>query len=578
MEYQLISPVDPTKSVIQQVLNNRGIKDVLHYLNTTDEDLNNPMLLANIEQAAHTLLRHCQRGKVYIQIDEDADGYTSSAILLNYLHRIIPSIIDCNFTYGLRDLKLHGIDMDNIPADTTLVVVPDAGSSELKKCEQLQQKGIEVIILDHHMSDVINTSAIVVNNQLCDYPNKTLSGAGIVYKFCKYLDSILKLDIADDFIDLAMLGIIADVMSLQNYETVQIIRTGIKNIKNPFIKTMVQKNAYSLGDEVTPDGVAFYIAPYINAVTRIGTLEERILLFESMLEWKADDLIPSTKRGCSGQTERLVEQAVRTCNNIKNHQKKLKDENTFSIEQTILEQDLLKDKVLIVQIPKNKSIHKGLTGLIANELANKYQRPTFILNETEENGKKVWSGSARNCESSKIQNLRQECLDSNLFTLAQGHASAFGAAFLDENTDAVRQYFNEHFASFDFTPYYFVDFEKNANNFNPDIILTISEYKYLWGTEVKEPKIAIKNINVTKDNIVLMSKDKNPTIKITLPNGIALLKFKSSEEEFENLFSKSGCVVIEVVGTCAINEWNGKITPQIFIENYNIIKRQEYFF
>ena len=578
MEYQLISPVDPTKSVIQQVLNNRGIKDVLHYLNTTDEDLNNPMLLANIEQAAHTLLRHCQRGKVYIQIDEDADGYTSSAILLNYLHRIIPSIIDCNFTYGLRDLKLHGIDMDNIPADTTLVIVPDAGSSELEKCKLLQQKGIEVIILDHHMSDVINTSAIVVNNQLCDYPNKTLSGAGIVYKFCKYLDSILKLDIADDFIDLAMLGIIADVMSLQNYETVQIIRTGIKNIKNPFIKTMVQKNAYSLGDEVTPDGVAFYIAPYINAVTRIGTLEERILLFESMLEWKADDLIPSTKRGCSGQTERLVEQAVRTCNNIKNHQKKLKDENTFSIEQTILEQDLLKDKVLIVQIPKNKNIHKGLTGLIANELANKYQRPTFILNETEENGKKVWSGSARNCESSKIQNLRQECLDSNLFTLAQGHASAFGAAFLDENVDAVRQYFNEHFASFDFTPYYFVDFEKNANNFDPDIILTISEYKYLWGTEVKEPKIAIKNINITKDNIVLMSKDKNPTIKITLPNGIALLKFKSSEEEFENLFSKSGCVVIEVVGTCAINEWNGKITPQIFIENYNIIKRQEYFF
>lgn len=578
MEYQLINSVDPTKSIIQQVLNNRGIKDVLHYLNTTDDDLNNPMLLANIEQAAHTLLRHCQNGKIYVQIDEDADGYTSGAILLNYLHRIIPSIVDCNFSYGLRDLKLHGIDMDNIPADTTLVIVPDAGSSELEKCEQLQQRKIEVIILDHHMSDVINTSAIVVNNQLCDYPNKTLSGAGIVYKFCKYLDSILELNIADDFIDLAMLGIIADVMSLQNYETVQIIRTGIKNIKNPFIKTMVQKNAYSLGDEVTPDGVAFYIAPYINAVTRIGTLEERILLFNSMLEWKADDLVSSTKRGCTGQTERLVEQAVRTCNNIKNHQKKLKDENTFSIEQTILEQDLLKDKILIVQIPKEKSIHKGLTGLIANELANKYQRPTFILNETEENGKKVWSGSARNCENSKVQNLRQECLDSNLFTLAQGHASAFGAAFLDENAEAVQQYFNEHFASIDFTPYYFVDFEKNANNFDPDIILTISKYKYLWGTEVKEPKIAIKNINVTKDNIVLMSKDKNPTIKITLPNGVALLKFKSNEEEFENLFSKSGCVVIDVVGTCAINEWNGKITPQIFIENYNIIKRQEYFF
>lgn len=63
---------------------------------------------------------------------------------------------------------------------------------------------------------------------------------------------------------------------------------------------MAEKNAYSLGDIISPIGVAFYIVPLVNAVTRVGTMEEKILLFESMLEWKAFEEVPSTKRGCKG--------------------------------------------------------------------------------------------------------------------------------------------------------------------------------------------------------------------------------------------------------------------------------------
>ena len=75
-----------------------------------------------------------------------------------------------------------------------------------------------------------------------------------------------------------------------------------------------------------------------------------------------------------------------------------------------------------------------------------------------------------------------------------------------------------------------------------------------------------------------MSRDKNPTLKISLKNGVELIKFKSSEEEYETLYSDLGCVIINVVGICEKNVWNGKTTPQIVIKEFEIIERQEYDF
>lgn len=96
---------------------------------------------------------------------------------------------------------------------------------------------------------------------------------------------------------------------------------------------------------------------------------------------------------------------------------------------------------------------------------------------------------------------------------------------------------------------------------------------------VEEPLIAIENIHVNINNIQLLSKDKNPTLKITLNNGVDLLKFRSSEEEFEKLTNSDlGCVNINVVGKCDRNEWNGRVTPQIHVEEYEIVGVKKYYF
>ena len=100
----------------------------------------------------------------------------------------------------------------------------------------------------------------------------------------------------------------------------------------------------------------------------------------------------------------------------------------------------------------------------------------------------------------------------------------------------------------------------------------------LWGKDVDEPFIAVKNLKITKDMIALMSPDKKPTLKITLPNKVAIIKFNSSPEEYESLYSEQGYISIDLVGRYAVNEFCGNRYPQILIEDYEITGRASYIF
>ena len=367
------------------------------------------------------------------------------------------------------------------------------------------------------------------------------------------------------------------MMDLRDFETKYLVNCGLSNITNPFLKGMIEKNAYSIGSDITPMGIAFYVAPYVNATIRMGGLEEKEIMFKSMLEYEAYNKIPSTKRGCKGQEEFIVEQAVRNCSNIKSRQTKARDNGVEYIENLIKNNNLLDNKILIVQVPKEANIEKTLTGLIANQLMSKYQRPVLLLNETIQDNQICWEGSARGYDKSSLKDFRQFCLDSKCILYAEGHANAFGFGIQDKFIEDFIFYCNTTLKDFSFSPCYFVDFIFDVNNFNQKDILDIAELKSLWGQGIEEPYITLTNIKITKDNIYLMSPDKNPTLKIVLSNGTSLIKFKSNEEEFNNLKS-DGFVLIDAIGRCEENNWNGRITPQIILEDYDIIKRQEYYF
>ena len=579
MEYQLIAPRIPPGGLltaVEQVLANRGIapENVEHYLNTTDEDILSPMLIMNIEEGVKVLIQAIARGdKVLIQIDSDCDGYTSAAALINYLNRLFPGFVQSNIYYRIHSGKQHGILLETVPDDVKLVIAPDSSSNDYEVHQALKARGVNVLVIDHHEADQISENAVIINNQLCDYPTKSLSGVGMVYKFCSYMDELLNVDYADDYLDLVALGMVADMMDLRDYETRHLITRGLQNIRNPYFKGMVDKQAYSLKDGLSPIGVAFYIAPYVNATIRMGTQEEKLMLFESMLDYRGYELVPSTKRGCKGQQETRVEQACRNCTNIKSRQTKARDAALENIERIIEEKNLLNNKILAIKLDTFEA-DKNLTGLIANQLMAKYQRPVLLLNKTEDG----WEGSGRGYDKSKFDNLREFLKESDLVLYAEGHANALGVGIADINFDRFIEYSNQALADFDFTPCYKVDFIFYGDDFRGNDIVEIAELKSLWGQGVEEPLVAIEHINIHNGNVVLMSPDKSPTLKITLPNGTSLIKFKSSQEEYEKLHSATGCITINVVGKCERNIWNGIVSPQIIIEDYEIVGEQKYYF
>lgn len=535
------------------------------------------------------LLSHIDKGsKLYMVIDLDCDGYTSGALFINYIYKQFPTFAQNNIKYVIRDVKHHGLLEEDVvyvkENNFDLVVMIDASSNDYDLHKMLRDAGVDVLVLDHHEAPRYSEYACVINNHLCDYPNKSLSGVGVAYKFCSYLDTLIGKAYANDFLDLVAVGCCADMMDLRSFELRHLITLGVAKVENPYLKGMAHTNAYSIekGGGLNPFTIAFYIAPFINATIRVGTQDEKLILFESMLDFRGYDEIPSTKRGCRGQTETRAEQACRNSNNIKNRQNKARDTSLDAIKSVIENENLLEtQKVLVIKIPKELEVDKNLTGLIANELANKYyQRPILLLHEViTEDGETGWQGSARNCSYSPIEKFQSFLRETGYCYLLAGHEGAFGAGVLDRDIDAFIEYLNDKLKDVIFTPCYKVDFIYQNDNFKANDIFEISELQGIWGQDLSKPFVALENVAVSKTNSVLMSKDRNPTLKITLNNGVSLIKFKASEEEYETLVNSDlGCVKINVVGTCSHNQWNNKITAQIIIETYEIVSQKRYYF
>ena len=583
MRYQLIKPINPDYSTIEQILTNRGIKreDVYHYLNTTDDDISSPLDLGekSLNAAAQSIIQHIfSKDKTLVICDCDCDGFTSAALLINYLYDLFPTYVETGLKWFVHEDKQHGLEdvMDYInQKDFKLVICPDASSNDYEYHKQLKAKGIDVIVLDHHLADATSEDAIVINNQLCGYENKELSGVGVVYQFCRFIDSKMQSNFADNYLDLVALGLTGDMMSLTSIETKHLINKGFEpeNIKNPYIYEMWQKNHFKLGDHITSIDAAFYIVPMVNAVQRSGTIEEKELLFKSMLKYEAFAEIASTKRGCKGQIERLVDQAVRMSTNVKNRQTRAQDASMEYLENRIVKENMMDRKVLLFTLEPGK-VDKNIAGLIANKISAKYQRPSCMLTKVGD----VYQGSARGYEMSGVTNFKDICDNTGCVNWTAGHQNAFGVSINVDKIDEFLEKTDAALANMTSEPVYYVDYIYNGADVNPQDILAISDLSNLWGKDLDEAMVAVKDIKISKDLVTVYRKTSN-TLKITLPNKVSLMKFNATDEECEMLENQTGAYIqMEIVGKCHKNEWMGNVSPQIFIEDWEITGQGKYLF
>ena len=224
--------------------------------------------------------------------------------------------------------------------------------------------------------------------------------------------------------------------------------------------------------------------------------------------------------------------------------------------------------------------------VIANKLMAKYQRPCCMLTKTqdwevdEKTFKKTlvktsYQGSARGCDMVGVTEFKDICAATQAIDYAFGHSGAFGLGLPAENIDKFITSTDEQLKDMSSEPLYYVDYIWSPTEFFGQNILDIAKMASYWGKDVSEPLVAIQGVEVTKDNIQLM---KSNTVKITLPNGVNMIKFNMPEEDYNQLYSSTGEVTINVVGKCNCNAWAGNEYPQILIDDFEIVKKVAYVF
>lgn len=569
---------EPIKSnYARELLKARGVEDVDKFLNPTIDCVQSCYDLDNICKGVDLIADLAPDARVGLIVDCDVDGYTSAAIIYKFLKRLYPKISIYSY---IHDGKAHGLEehWEYIRDENyDLVIIPDAGSNDSKYAAEIN---CPILILDHHIVENENFSSnmVVINNQLSkEYKNKSLSGAGVVWQFCYALDQAFhgSDDWVMDYVDLAALGICADMMSGLEIENQWFWREGFSHVQNPFFMAIALKQAYSITgkmnttwgeiqEALNPTSVAFYIVPMINAMVRVGTEEEKARMFLAFTD--GHQMIPCNKRGAKGTMEEACIESVRECVNARSKQNKIKDNAVAHLEQKIFKHDLLENKILFVRLDDDDDFPAELNGLVAMQLSAKYKRPTIVARLNDEG---YIRGSSRGLNNSELVSFKQYMDSTGLFEYTAGHDNACGISILNSNLPKLHEQANKDLSTYNFGDgYYEVNFERQALADDlHDLIDDLAQYKHIWSQGNDEPMIYVRDLHISKKDIQIMGKNKD-TVKL-IKNGIAYMKF-FAKDLIEELNNYSDDIKFEVVGKANLNNWMGQITPQIFIENYEI--------
>lgn len=394
--------IDPA-ALLRDMLKYRGIKDPDAWLNVSKKDENDPVLLKNIDKAVSILKNIMDKeGRIFIEADADTDGFTSASIM----YKFIEDNSNCDIFVGIHEGKEHGLDLsDALSYQPDLVIVPDASGNPIDY-EELNKKNIPSLIIDHHTYSENDFNTTIVNCNFEPYPNNDLSGAGVVLKLCQYYASKYGIEYNfNSLYALAAIGMVADVMSLQELENQYIIKHGLKYIKeHEFFNELLKDRFNRPLKEVTIKDIGWTIGPNINAIIRLGSMEEKRLLFETIINPNKN--VESNKRGAVGEIVPAYAEMSRICKNLKAKQTRL-------VQNTIkeIEPELNLEHNLIYYIDEESELPFELSGLIANKLLSTYKKPVLLLKHFHDyenpNEPDCWAGSMRSNVTDGFEDPRE---------------------------------------------------------------------------------------------------------------------------------------------------------------------------
>lgn len=481
--------------IIDAILESREIKDIEHFLNPEEGDLLPLTALYRIEEAGKIIIDGLTSSKKFLVLaDVDTDGCTSTAIIVRYLRSL-----GVNVDWIVNDTKIHGCNEEIVSKvkeiNPDIFIIVDSLDGTINYYKEIS-KICDIVILDHHdinpeLEEEYDKYAVLVSSNRY-YKNDQLSGAGVVLKFCLYLDSLLGTMEAEELYDLGCCGILADVMSVdeEHKENRYIVHRGLNNLKNPFVKKIVG------GYQFDSQSVLFSVAPLINSAARFGETEDAI-------------------SGLLADDNKEVLKHLKVLKNCKERQ-------TYEVNQLlpelIEECDAQKDnKMLFCSI----DAEGGITGLLASKLCDMHQKPVIVAKEK----KTGYSGSLR---AVGVDDFRGLCEATGCGEFA-GHSSASGATIPYNKYDEFREKIEAALSEVELKQELTVDAELNPEDANEDLLTTLKAINRISGQGFKPITFAM----TIDDYDVKMVGEKQHMVATT--GKFQFVKWNAGEKFCENM-------------------------------------------
>lgn len=535
-------------------------KEALSLLLANDEFEESVEHYKNLNKGIDFLLNTmANNDNIAIQIDSDADGYFSGALVYQVIYDDFEYE---NVTFILNEGREHGFQLRNLDTlvnnNIKLLIIPDGGSVEFEPLKEVTDKGIQVLILDHHIIEIgdrlrdIEDNVALINNQDGIVENIYLSGCGVSYKFCKELVECCDGTIGNKYLDLVAASLISDMCDMKySYENRYYLNIGSKvsNVTNPFLIEMARSMKKSKKDKFTIEDFGFGIAPVINATIRLGKKEDKENLFNALIG--VDELIPHRGKAVTYPSKaRLIGS---------NFQKKQKEEKVKIAEMVKeeIEKEGLQENTVIIYIDREKKIDKSLRGLTCNQLLDFYERP-ILLGSIDENG--LVRGSARGYGEMDFKYI---CESTGLFEYANGHDNAFGFSIEENKIKEFLEYVNKNITIKGKD----INVEKIYDEFVPkDDVKKIVSYENLWCHDIKAPLYLIKNAKFKVGDI----KKKGTSTYEFKNKDIEITKYFCSKASYEELVKDKNdddYITLDVLA-----EFRYKFGRKIIIKDWERIK------
>lgn len=490
--------------VIDRLLRSRGIEDARQkqkFLEQLPEDWHDPFLMNDMQPAVERILEALSnKEKILISGDYDADGVTATSILVLFLKKmgadvdyVLPNrLIE---GYGLSDLMVTRIEQ----IQPTLLITVDCGISNPEQVQHLMETGIDVIVTDHHVVlDELPPAVAVIDCKRPDntYPCVDLCGAGVALKLvqalCMKMQGRIPADTWKQYIDVAAIGTIADVVSMTD-ENRTIVKHGLRMLAQGSRiglaalldvarqSQSAQGKPSSLNERITATDIGFQVTPRINACGRMGdtTLAVELLLCEE-----------------AGKAKQMAQ--------------KLNDEN---VRRQELEQKIVEEAVQMIQtdprliedmkiasmplVVVGENWHSGIIGIVANRLVDRFQHSAIVLTKIPDQPGML-KGSCRSAGNFPILDCLKSCGD--VLSKFGGHARAGGLDLAQENLpafiDKVRDYARVTNADTD-SGFLQVDTEICPEDLKLDLAKALAHMEP-YGEGNREPVFLIRNLVVAQ--------------------------------------------------------------------------------